>query len=389
MARLQDVILQGTRANQPVASSVPAGTLYGVTDENNLIERSNGSAWVTYSPSGSGITQLTGEVLAGPGVGSQAATLSTTGVVAGTYGATGVIPIITVNNKGRLTSVTTTAVTQTTGITQLTGDGTAGPGSGSQALTLSTTGVTAGVYGTVGVLPIITVDAKGRLTSVTTTAITSTTGITELTGDVLAGPGSLSQAATLSTTGVTPGTYGTTGFIPRLTVDLKGRITAITTTAEASGGMTQLTGEVTAGPGTGSQAATIAAGSITPAKVTNALKTFPVGTIVNGSGSVITAGIYGYIPVDIASTIVGWTVAGDAIGSIVFRILMNDPLSVYPPTTIISASAPPQLSSQSYATSSVLTGWTTTVPAGRVIGIEVVSASIVKLVTIQLTLRAS
>lgn len=305
MARLQDVILQGLRADQPLATSVPIGTLYGVTDEDDLIERSDGSAWVTYSPSGSGITQLTGEVIAGPGVGSQAAVLSTTGVVAGTYGTTGVIPIITVNNKGRITAMTTTAVTQTTGITQLTGDITAGPGSGSQAATLSTTGVVAGTYGTTSVLPIITVDAKGRITAITTTAITATTGITQLTGDVEAGPGSLSQAATLSTTGVTAGTYGTTGFFPRITVDAKGRLTAVTTVSEGgSGGITQLTGAVTAGPGTGSQAASIAAGAVGPTQLSNAAKTFPISIVCHNAGAVITPGVYGYIPVPVAGTII-------------------------------------------------------------------------------------
>lgn len=52
--KLEDVILINTRANQPAASDVPIGTLYAVTDEDNIIERSNGTTWDAYSPTGGG-----------------------------------------------------------------------------------------------------------------------------------------------------------------------------------------------------------------------------------------------------------------------------------------------------------------------------------------------
>lgn len=53
MSRLQDVIKRGTRANQPAATAVSTGTLYYVTDEE-VLERSSGSAWEEYSGAAGG-----------------------------------------------------------------------------------------------------------------------------------------------------------------------------------------------------------------------------------------------------------------------------------------------------------------------------------------------
>lgn len=76
MGALQDAIRRGTAAARPAIADVSIGTLYYSTD-TAVTERSNGTSWETYSDAGSGgITQLTGNVTAGPGSGSVAATIA-------------------------------------------------------------------------------------------------------------------------------------------------------------------------------------------------------------------------------------------------------------------------------------------------------------------------
>src|SRR5262245_6579666 len=51
---LDDLNLRGTRASQPPANEVTPGSLYCVTDEGNLLERSTGTVWESYAPLGGG-----------------------------------------------------------------------------------------------------------------------------------------------------------------------------------------------------------------------------------------------------------------------------------------------------------------------------------------------
>jgi hypothetical protein len=105
-----------------------------------------------------------------------------------------------------------------------------GSGTTSINLTLGNSGVTAGIYGSSTLVPVITVDVKGRITSVSTASIS---GALTFTGDVTGtGTTGSSTSLTLANSGVTAGTY------TKVTVDSKGRVTvgASATTSDISEG---------------------------------------------------------------------------------------------------------------------------------------------------------
>jgi len=110
-----------------------------------------------------------------------------------------------------------------------------------------------------------------------------------------------------------------------------------------------------------------------------------INFVIDGGGSAITTGEKGFIEIPFACTINQVTTLADQSGSIVVDI-WKDTYANYPPTDAdsITASAPPTISAATKAQDSTLTGWTTSISAGDILGYNVDSATTVTRVTVAL-----
>jgi hypothetical protein len=115
--------------------------------------------------------------------------------------------------------------------------------------------------------------------------------------------------------------------------------------------------------------------------------TASVGLNLDGQGSVLSTGQKGYVRVPFNGTITGWSIISDVIGSAVFDVWKS---SVYPTSAnTITGSAKPTLNSSTTGQSTTLTGWTTAVLAGDIIGWNLDSASTITRAILQLTIIKS
>jgi len=125
--------------------------------------------------------------------------------------------------------------------------------SGTITTNLKNTGVTPGVYGTASLIPVVTVDSKGRITSLSTVTVSggggsgtvTSVGITSVSNEITVNNSPITSSGdidlALSATGVVAGTYGDSSNTVELIIDAAGRITsAVNTPIQSlpSGGLT-------------------------------------------------------------------------------------------------------------------------------------------------------
>jgi len=180
---------------------------------------------------------------------------------------------------------------------------------GSTDLTLGSTTSTLA-----GMASITSSSFTGQLTGNADTATALATGRTiAITGDItytspsFNGSGNVTAAATLATVNANVGAFGSATAIPVITVNGKGLVTAVSTTAVSipSGALT-FTGDVTGTGTTGSSTAlTIATGAVTNAKLANSSVTIGSTAVSLGATASTVAGLTLTSPTINAATIGG------------------------------------------------------------------------------------
>ena len=182
------------RAQAAISGTAPISVASGVVSISQANSTTNGylssADWTTFNSKQNALTlgnltssdiTVTGGTGAVVGSGSTL-TLATVNSNVGQFGSSTAIPVITVNAKGLTTAISTVAVSIPSGSLSFIGDVTGTGSTGSDTtLTLATVNSNVGAYGSSTSVPTITVNAKGLVTAASQTAIpTATSSITGL-----------------------------------------------------------------------------------------------------------------------------------------------------------------------------------------------------------------
>jgi len=240
---------------------------------------------------------------------------------------------------------------------------------------------------------------------------TGATGPTGDTDDVLTTRGDLikrgastserlaigSSNTVLTTTGTDPAWTTVTNAMLAGSIDLTSKVTGALPVANGgSGASTHTANNVLIGAGTSAITSVAPStsgkvltsnGTVWTSAVVTSIRA--IEFVIDGGGSAITTGVKGYLEIPFACTINAVTLLADQSGSIVVDV-WKDTFANYPPVDgdSITASAVPTISSATKSQNSTLTGWTTSISAGDILGFNVDSISTCERVTISLKVTA-
>lgn len=108
-----------------------------------------------------------------------------------------------------------------------------------------------------------------------------------------------------------------------------------------------------------------------------------IGATFDGGGAVLVPGVFTDVLVPFNCTITSATVLADQTGSIVLSVLA-DPYASFPPTTNIAPTTPPTISADDKSQDVALSGWTTSISAGTVVRLGIVSCTSIERATLTL-----
>jgi hypothetical protein len=229
VAALVDAAPEALDTLNELAAALGDDANFATTLTTNLGQKLGATATVT----------LTGEVTGTANFSANSVSVETvvapSGVTAGTYGSSTLVPVVTVGSDGRVTSVTTQNVGGITGASYEASNNT---------ITISASDGSEYTATITDLQEIADAQAELANTNARVAVVESNvaqklgaTASIELTGDATAtgsfSANAASLAVTLSNSGVTSGTYGSSTQIPVVTVDTKGRVTGVSTTTVA------------------------------------------------------------------------------------------------------------------------------------------------------------